>query len=178
MIRSYIRGGNGFIRSSIACHLICIILLNRRSFHKKNVHSQKRTTSQGCGFPKTGCYTFIGSLTSPYQAGFLAPESSLPLSFSCVSTMDYEIRSSVTVTGSLRVSHLIPLFLPAYSCQHLICSLWNYTDIILPPVTVFVNPLKGFLLFFYQPFRWCCHGVNSSVSLVSRISTRIFAVFS
>ena len=35
MIRSYIRGGNGFIRSSIACHLICIILLNRRSFHKK-----------------------------------------------------------------------------------------------------------------------------------------------
>ena len=43
------------------------------------------------------------------------------------------------------------LFLPAYSCQHLICSLWNYTDIILPPVTVFVNPLKGFLLFFYQP---------------------------
>ena len=30
-----IRGGNGFIRSSIACHLICIILLNRRSFHKK-----------------------------------------------------------------------------------------------------------------------------------------------
>ena len=74
-----------------------------------------------------------------------------PLSFSCYGTMDI-LRFAPLLQWPDR-SGFSPdsLFLPAYSCQHLICSLWNYTDIILPPVTVFVNPLKGFLLFFYQP---------------------------
>ena len=150
MTRSYIRGGNGFIRSSIACHLICIIHLNRR-YSIKNVHSKKRTTSQGCGFPKTGCYTFIGSLTSPYQAGFLAPGSLL--SSPSHAAAQWTMRFAPLLQWPDR-SGFSPdsLFLPAYSCQHLICSLWNYTDTIVPPVTVFVNPLKGFFVIFYEPF--------------------------
>ena len=148
MIRSYIRGGNGFIRSSIACHLICIILLNRR-YSIKNVHLQQWATSRGCGFPKTGCYTFIGSLTSPYQAGFLAPGSSF-LSPSHASAQ-WILRFIPLLQWPDR-SGFSPdsLFLPAYNCQHLICSIWNYTDIIILPVTVFVNPIYTFRYFFIR----------------------------
>ena len=69
----------------------------------------EQTTFRGCGFPQIGCYTLHGSLTSPYQAGFLAPESTHHLSFSCFRTMAFENHSSVTVTGSLRFRTWFPL---------------------------------------------------------------------
>ena len=87
----------------------------------------EQTTFRGCGFPQTGCYTLHGSLTSPYQAGFLAPESTHHLSFSCFRTMAFENHSSVTVTGSLRFLTWFPLLSVSINCQHLICFIWNYT---------------------------------------------------
>ena len=51
--------------------------------------SNKQTTLRGCGFPKVGCYTLHGSLTSPYKAGFLTSGSSLLFPFSYYRTMGY-----------------------------------------------------------------------------------------
>ena len=176
MIRSYIRGGNGFIRSSIACHLICIILLNRRSFHKK-CPLTKADNISGLRIPQNWLLHFHRKFNLAIPSRFPGSRLIAPLSFSCYGTMDI-LRFAPLLQWPDR-SGFSPdsLFLPAYSCQHLICSLWNYTNIIVPPVTVFVNPLEGFLLFFYQP-GVASHGVTSSVIFSWIFSTRIFAVLS
>ena len=60
-------------------------------------------------------------------------------------------RSSVTVTGSLRILHLIPSSdcYADYS-QHFICSIWNYTDIIIARCQYAVNNPHNILSNFYH----------------------------
>ena len=87
MIRSYIRGGNGFIRSSIACHLICIILLNRRSFHKK-CPLTKADNISGLRIPQNWLLHFHRKFNLAIPSRFPGSRLIAPLSFSCYGTMD------------------------------------------------------------------------------------------
>ena len=148
IIRSWVRGGNECIRSSIACHLI-MYNSYEQAHSIKNVCLQiKADNTPKLRIQRSWLLHFTRKFNLAIPSRFPGSRLIAPLSFSCYGTMDI-LRFAPLLQWPDR-SGFSPdsLFLPAYSCQHLICSLWNYTDTIVPPVTVFVNPLKGFLLFF------------------------------
>ena len=107
MIRSYIRGGNGFIRSSIACHLICIILLNRRSFHKK-CPLTKADNISGLRIPQNWLLHFHRKFNLAILSRFPGSRLIAPLSFSCYGTMDLRDLLLCYSDRIAQVSHLIP----------------------------------------------------------------------
>ena len=107
MIRSYIRGGNGFIRSSIACHLICIILLNRRSFHKK-CPLTKADNISGLRIPQNWLLHFHRKFNLAIPSRFPGSRIIAPLSFSCYGTMDSRDSLLCYSDRIAQVSHLIP----------------------------------------------------------------------
>ena len=111
--------------------------------------SNKQTTLRGCGFPKVGCYTLHGSLTSPYKAGFLTSGSSLPFPFSYYVQWDNEKSLLCYSDRIVQDLHLIPSSgcYADYS-QHFICSIWNYTDIIITRCPHAVNSSSVFCHFF------------------------------
>ena len=102
--------------------------------------SNQQTTLRDCGYPQVGCYTLHGSLTSPYKAGFLTSASSLPFPFSYYVQWDNE-KSLLCYSDRIAQDlHLIP----SSDCYadnnlHFICSIWNYTDIIITRCQFAVN---------------------------------------
>ena len=143
MIRSYIRGGNGFIRSSIACHLICIILLNRRSFHKK-CPLTKADNISGLRIPQNWLLHFHRKFNLAIPSRFPGSRLIAPLSFSCYGTMDI-LRFAPLLQWPDR-SGFSPdslfLYCSFSQYQHLICSVWNYTDCIVTFCNENVNYLS------------------------------------
>ena len=111
--------------------------------------SNQQTTLRDCGYPQVGCYTLHGSLTSPYKAGFLTSGSSLPFPFSYYVQWDNE-RSLLCYSDRIAQDlHLIP----SSDCYadnnlHFICSIWNYTDIIITRCQLAVNNLHNICQIF------------------------------
>ena len=118
--------------------------------------SIKQTTPETADF-QVGCYTLHGSLTSPYKAGFLAPESMFSFPFSYICTM---VSERLLLCYSDRIAqdfHLIPFSdCFAENSQHFICSIWNYTDIILPHLYINVKEFQTKFLHFLN-FSYCSH---------------------
>ena len=151
MIRSYIRGGNGFIRSSIACHLICIILLNRRSFHKK-CPLTKADNISGLRIPQNWLLHFHRKFNLAIPSRFPGSRiitSSLLLMRKHNGLWDLLLCYSDRIA---QVSHLIPSLCTAFSLryQHLICSVWNYTNLIITQRTWLVNILSKIFEIFLR----------------------------
>ena len=150
MIRSYIRGGNGFIRSSIACHLICIILLNRRSFHKK-CPLTKADNISGLRIPQNWLLHFHRKFNLAIPSRFPGSRiitSSLLLMRKHNGLWDSLLCYSDRIAQDL---HLIP----SSDCYadnnlHFICSIWNYTDIIITRCQFAVNNPHNILSNFYH----------------------------
>ena len=112
---------------------------------------EKQTTLRSCGFNGVGCYTLHGSLTSPYKAGFLTSASLLPFPFSYYVQWDNEKSLLCYSDRIAQDSHLIP----SSDCyadynQHFICSIWNYTDIIIARCQYAVNNPHNILSNFYH----------------------------
>ena len=113
--------------------------------------SNQQTTLRDCGYPQVGCYTLHGSLTSPYKAGFLTSASSLPFPFSYYVQWDNE-KSLLCYSDRIAQDlHLIP----SSDCYadnnlHFICSIWNYTDIIITRCQFAVNNPHNILSNFYH----------------------------
>ena len=113
--------------------------------------SNQQTTLRDCGYPQVGCYTLHGSLTSPYKAGFLTSGSSLAFPFSYYVQWDNEGSLLCYSDRIAQDSHLIPSSgcYADYS-QHFICSIWNYTDIIITRCQFAVNNPHNILSNFYH----------------------------
>ena len=113
--------------------------------------SNQQTTLRDCGYPQVGCYTLHGSLTSPYKAGFLTSGSSLPFPFSYYVQWDNE-KSLLCYSDRIAQDlHLIP----SSDCYadnnlHFICSIWNYTDIIITLPFSDVNHFQYICQFFIK----------------------------
>ena len=132
------RGGNERIRSSIACHLIMYNSYEQAHSIKKCPLSKKRTTSRGCGIPRNWSLHFTRKLNLAILSRFPGSRINAHLSFSCYRTM--ALRDSLLCYSDriAQVSHLIP-FSDTMYCQHLIRSLWNYTDIMIASFSLLVN---------------------------------------
>ena len=138
IIRSWVRGGNECIRSSIACHLIMYNSYEQAHSIKKCLLSSKsRQRPRGAESLKWLLH-FTRKFNLAITSRFPGSGIMTPLSFSYIRTMDYEICSSVTVTGSLRFHTWFPFlrtsdnqYITVSHPQHLLCSIWNYTDIII-----------------------------------------------
>lgn len=156
MIRSYIRGGNGFIRSSIACHLICIILLNRRSFHKK-CPLTKADNISGLRIPQNWLLHFHRKFNLAIPSRF--PGSRIITSSLLLMRKHNGLWDSL-LCYSDRIAqdfHLIPFSdCFAENSQHFICSIWNYTDVILPHLYINVKEFQTKFLHFLN-FSYCSH---------------------
>ena len=129
--------------------------------------SKQQTTLRDCGYPQVGCYTLHGSLTSPYKAGFLTSGSSLPFPFSYYVQWDNE-KSLLCYSDRIAQDlHLIP----SPDCYadnnlHFICSIWNYTDIIIAPSSVDVNYFSYICHFFIKLH---CHFYLSLLSVKNAV---------
>ena len=105
----------------------------------------------GLRISPVGCYTLLGSLTSPYKAGFLTSASSLPFPFSYYVQWDNE-KSLLCYSDRIAQDlHLIP----SPDCYadnnlHFICSIWNYTDIIVTLPFSDVNHFQQICHFFIK----------------------------
>ena len=111
--------------------------------------SNQQTTLRDCGYPQVGCYTLHGSLTSPYKAGFLTSGSSLAFPFSYYVQWDNE---GSLLCYSDRIAQDLHL-IPSSDCYadnnlHFICSIWNYTDIIITRCQFAVNNLHNICQIF------------------------------
>ena len=136
--------------------LVIYVILRTGGFHKKCLLPSSRQRLKLRIF-QVGCYTLHGSLTSPYKAGFLAPESMFSFPFSYICTM---VSERLLLCYSDRIAqdfHLIPFSdCFAENSQHFICSIWNYTDVILPHLYINVKEFQTKFLHFLN-FSYCSH---------------------
>ena len=105
--------------------------------------SIKAGKPRDCGCPQAGRYALHGSFTPPHKAGFLALGSSPLFPFSCLAQW---VSEKPLLHYSDRIAqdfHLIPFSAGPFR-QHFVCSIWNYTDIILSCSRLAVNAAKTF----------------------------------
>ena len=117
---------------------------------------------------QTGCYTFIGNLTSPYRQVFwlqnhLLPLSSLPMPVNTMELGSCRAPLLQRLTGSS--GSPIPSFCQL-SCQRIICSLYMgiISDIIHGTTGhCLCQPFEKIVIFLSKNGRYDTVGVNSTV---------------
>ena len=167
MIRSYIRGGNGFIRSSIACHLICIILLNRRSFHKK-CPLTKADNISGLRIPQNWLLHFHRKFNLAIPSRF--PGSRIITSSLLLMRKHNGLWDSLLCYSDriAQVSHLIPSLCTVsftVSALNMFCMelYWRYSNTNSAECQLFINVLYDFPIWFFRiqksilSERFLCH---------------------
>lgn len=148
MPRPNTRRGTCASRSSIACHLITYNSYEQADSIKKCLLLKKADNSFGTAdIPKLVVTLYTeASPRHTKQVSWLQDHRFFS-PFSCCAQWDtLRSRSSVTVTGSLRTFTWFPLLtILKKDSQHFICSLWNYTDIILSHLWGIVNAERLFI---------------------------------